>query len=202
MCQPARTAAGRSPLTQSDVEFDLITSVPLHASRLQERGYNQAELIAQLLSRSTRLYIDEHCGGTDQPADQIGMDGGTTRKRRGRLDLLSATTMRAKPFSWLMMSAQRARLWTVCLRLVAKRCPLSVWFGHCTTAPQSLVFALAKNPSYGPARGGRRLFHSHGERLALSQTGYQPISLEPASVQVAQDVSRRQRSTDYHREEY
>jgi len=33
----------------SEAKIDLVTSVPLHAERLRERGYNQAELLAQSL---------------------------------------------------------------------------------------------------------------------------------------------------------
>ncbi len=35
--------------------IDLIIPIPLHASRLRERGYNQAQLIAELISRHYQL---------------------------------------------------------------------------------------------------------------------------------------------------
>ncbi len=35
--------------------FDAVAPVPLHAERLAERGYNQAELLARALSRRTRI---------------------------------------------------------------------------------------------------------------------------------------------------
>lgn len=39
----------------SDLQFDAIVPVPLHPSRLRERGYNQAELIARPLARRLQL---------------------------------------------------------------------------------------------------------------------------------------------------
>ncbi|MBS1810062.1 MAG: ComF family protein [Acidobacteria bacterium] len=38
-------------------KIELIVPVPLHPSRLRERGYNQAELIAQVLARQVQLPI-------------------------------------------------------------------------------------------------------------------------------------------------
>lgn len=34
-----------------DTTFDVVTSTPLHKSRLKERGYNQAELLAKVLAK-------------------------------------------------------------------------------------------------------------------------------------------------------
>jgi ComF family protein len=48
-------AAKREPLNQST----RIVPVPLHRSRLRSRGFNQAMVIAEVLSRGLRLPLDE-----------------------------------------------------------------------------------------------------------------------------------------------
>lgn len=42
------------------VPTDVIMPVPLHSSRLRERGYNQAALLAREFARQTGLLLDEH----------------------------------------------------------------------------------------------------------------------------------------------
>ena len=53
--QLAIGAARRSPLNSSS----RIIPVPLHAKRVRTRGFNQASIIAQVLSKSLRLPLDE-----------------------------------------------------------------------------------------------------------------------------------------------
>jgi ComF family protein len=48
-------AAAREPLLQSTV----VMPVPLHPKRLQARGFNQASVLAQALSKGLRLPLDE-----------------------------------------------------------------------------------------------------------------------------------------------
>jgi ComF family protein len=38
-----------------DLSFDVIVPVPLHAARQRERGFNQAQLLAELLSARTSI---------------------------------------------------------------------------------------------------------------------------------------------------
>ena len=45
---------------QHPVECDIVVPVPLHASRLRERGYNQAALLAGEMARQAGLILDEH----------------------------------------------------------------------------------------------------------------------------------------------
>jgi len=52
----ARMAAG---WRQSQFAADVIVPVPLHAARLVERGYNQAALLARILSAEIGIPIDE-----------------------------------------------------------------------------------------------------------------------------------------------
>jgi ComF family protein len=40
-------------------KFDLVIPVPLHPSRLQERGYNQSELLAREIARGLRIPLGE-----------------------------------------------------------------------------------------------------------------------------------------------
>jgi ComF family protein len=42
------------------VPVDVLVPVPLHKSRLRKRGFNQAALLAQQLSKRTHLAINEH----------------------------------------------------------------------------------------------------------------------------------------------
>jgi ComF family protein len=48
-------AAARKPLSESTA----IIPVPLHPKRLQSRGFNQASVLAQLLSKRLQLPLDE-----------------------------------------------------------------------------------------------------------------------------------------------
>lgn len=43
----------------ADIHFDCITYVPLHKSRLKERGYNQAKLLAQEISKELDIPLDD-----------------------------------------------------------------------------------------------------------------------------------------------
>lgn len=63
-------------LSSSNVNFDFITSVPLHPVREQERGYNQAELLAQHVANRRRLPYLRVLQRTRATADQIGLDEG------------------------------------------------------------------------------------------------------------------------------
>jgi len=44
---------------QDPMSVDLVVPVPLHTTRLRERGYNQAALLAQEMARQVELTIDE-----------------------------------------------------------------------------------------------------------------------------------------------
>jgi ComF family protein len=44
---------------QHPMPADVVVPVPLHATRLRERGYNQAGLLARELAQQTKLSIDE-----------------------------------------------------------------------------------------------------------------------------------------------
>ena len=43
---------------REDLEFDSIVPVPMHRSKLRQRGYNQAELLARALARRLRIRCD------------------------------------------------------------------------------------------------------------------------------------------------
>jgi competence protein ComFC len=66
-------------ISSSSVSFDLVTSVPLHPVREQERGYNQAELLAQHVAQARQLPYQRLLQRTRATADQIGLDGPARR---------------------------------------------------------------------------------------------------------------------------
>jgi competence protein ComFC len=79
-----------SALPPADLPIDFITSVPLFPLREQERGYNQAELLAIQVARQVRLPYEAVLARTRATADQIGLDG---RARRVNVaDAFAATT--------------------------------------------------------------------------------------------------------------
>ena len=45
---------------QHPMDCDIVMPVPLHTSRLRERGYNQAALLASEMAQQTGLVVDEH----------------------------------------------------------------------------------------------------------------------------------------------
>ncbi len=58
--RPAGIALGRWLAPKIVPPFDVIAPVPLHPSRLRERGYNQALAIAQGIAREVRAPVLEH----------------------------------------------------------------------------------------------------------------------------------------------
>ncbi|PYQ47273.1 MAG: hypothetical protein DMF59_19340, partial [Acidobacteria bacterium] len=40
---------------RNDLDFDAIVAVPMHRAKLRQRGYNQAELLAQALAKRLRI---------------------------------------------------------------------------------------------------------------------------------------------------
>lgn len=51
-------ARAMAPAVGQRTKFDVVVSVPLHRSRLRERGYNQAELLAEGVSAAFGLPLD------------------------------------------------------------------------------------------------------------------------------------------------
>ena len=72
-------------LQRHGVEADVIVPVPLHRSRLRERGYNQAELLARAVGRWIETPVDAGLltriaeGGF---AGAVGDAGGAAGERR------------------------------------------------------------------------------------------------------------------------
>lgn len=70
-----------APLCLSrNLKPDLITSVPLHPERQRERGYNQAELLAEQTARIGRLPYVRLLERTRPTADQVGLNAQERRK--------------------------------------------------------------------------------------------------------------------------
>lgn len=66
------SCVGRSFSTK---EYDLIIPMPLHPSRLKERGYNQAACVAKGISRASGIPISEgHLLRTKQVTSLIGLN--------------------------------------------------------------------------------------------------------------------------------
>ncbi len=49
-------------LADTDWPIDVVSAVPLHESRLRERGYNQAALLAQVVAAAQWVVICARCG--------------------------------------------------------------------------------------------------------------------------------------------
>lgn len=61
-------------------EYDWITAVPLHPLRMRERGYNQAQLLAEELARLTGRPFMEALYRTRMTQDQVGLDREARRR--------------------------------------------------------------------------------------------------------------------------
>jgi ComF family protein len=59
---------------RGDFDFDVIAPVPIHASRRRSRGFNQAALLAEMLSRAAALPMDERLlAKREERAPQAGL---------------------------------------------------------------------------------------------------------------------------------
>ncbi|MBI4673630.1 MAG: ComF family protein [Chloroflexi bacterium] len=70
---PALARLLAAQLASENAPFELITSVPLHPARELERGYNQAELLAEQTARVMRSTYVRTLKRTRATADQIGL---------------------------------------------------------------------------------------------------------------------------------
>jgi len=71
---------GWATLLPNDLDVDVIVPVPLHASRLRERGYNQAALLARELGRHLeRPVVEEVLVRVKNTIPQVGLDAQARR---------------------------------------------------------------------------------------------------------------------------
>lgn len=61
-------------IVSENLEFDLITAVPMNKKHLRERGYNQAELMAKEVSKRTGIKYSNEIYKKDNCSDQVGKD--------------------------------------------------------------------------------------------------------------------------------
>lgn len=66
-------------------KFDLITFAPLHRRRLAERGFNQAEILAEETSMKLKLPCVETLIKTKSTKRQVGLTGGARRQNLDRV---------------------------------------------------------------------------------------------------------------------
>jgi len=67
--------------THIDAAPEVLIPVPLHRSRLAQRGYNQALEIARIVARRLGIAIDiRHCTRIGRTAPQTGLDEQTRRR--------------------------------------------------------------------------------------------------------------------------
>ena len=72
----ARPLASILAVTVDCADYDIITPVPLHRRRLQERGFNQSLLLARYLAKESRLSLDYvNLRRTRATAPQTGLQG-------------------------------------------------------------------------------------------------------------------------------
>jgi ComF family protein len=66
---------------QSARSVDVLVPVPLHASRLRRRGYNQSALLAREMARRVSLPVDEQTLLRERATvSQVGLDAGQRRE--------------------------------------------------------------------------------------------------------------------------
>jgi ComF family protein len=71
---------GWATLPPTDLDVDVIVPVPLHASRLRQRGYNQAALLARELGRHLqRPVVEEVLTRIKDTIPQVGLDAQARR---------------------------------------------------------------------------------------------------------------------------
>ena len=74
-------------LADKSISADTIAPVPLHPSRERERGYNQSELLARSISKSTGIPIESGVLARTRNTPAAGLDvdagGETAQRRRG-----------------------------------------------------------------------------------------------------------------------
>ena len=63
-----------------DEAFDLVTPVPLHWLRQWQRGFNQSELLARVISRSTGIPVERTLKRVRATATQAGLSNTGRRK--------------------------------------------------------------------------------------------------------------------------
>lgn len=76
---PALARLLTAQLATGELVFDMLTSVPLHPSRERERGYNQAELLAEQTARRVRSTYVRALSRTRATTDQIGLNASERR---------------------------------------------------------------------------------------------------------------------------
>ena len=74
-------------LSSHPMPGQLIVPVPLHRKRLRSRGYNQATLLAQELSKLTNMPLDSGLLARRQDALPQVQTSGSTERRRSSFDL-------------------------------------------------------------------------------------------------------------------
>jgi len=83
-------------LTQQIAVFpDMLIAMPLHEKRLQQRGFNQSQLIAQSISQQFRLTISPVCRRIINTPPQAGLDN-QQRKRNIRGAFACDSSLRGK----------------------------------------------------------------------------------------------------------
>jgi ComF family protein len=73
----------RPSLARAAAEVDALVPVPLHRTRLRERGYNQARELARTLSRELRLPVLER--GIERHERALSQTGQNARERRATM---------------------------------------------------------------------------------------------------------------------
>ncbi|RAL24551.1 ComF family protein [Thermoflavimicrobium daqui] len=82
------------------VPFSLITYVPLHENRLKQRGFNQAELLAQVMGRQLRLPVQKLLIRRRETSSQ------SQRSRKERLQALQHAFILNEEFDSTWLSRQ------------------------------------------------------------------------------------------------
>ena len=86
-------------IKEQEIDFDLISFVPMRAKEFKRRGYNQSEYLAKLIGNGTKVPVCNTLIKLKESKDQIGLDGLLRWKNLiGRFKAVNSKEIKNKKF--------------------------------------------------------------------------------------------------------